>query len=70
MHYVAVLLGAKVNGDFQSFPIGKVGNDDIGKNLVRQIKAAGMDTKNISILKNKALYSVFVFNIPITQAEI
>lgn len=59
MHYVTVLLGAKVNGDFQSFPIGNVGNDDIGKNLVRQMKEVGMYTKNISITDNlSTLFSV------------
>ena len=59
MHYVSVLLGAKLNGKFQSFPIGKVGNDEIGKNLIAQIKAAGMDTKNVTMVDNcSTLYSV------------
>lgn len=59
MHYVSVLLGAKVNGKFQSFPIGKVGNDDIGRNLVEKIKAVGMDTKNVTIADNySTLFSV------------
>jgi len=59
MHYVSVLLGAKPNGEFQSFPIGKVGNDDIGKNLIAQMKAAGMDTKNVTMVDNcSTLYSV------------
>jgi ribokinase len=30
MHYISVLLGAGINGTFQSYPIGKVGNDDTG----------------------------------------
>ena len=59
MHYVSVLLGAKPNGLFQSFPIGKVGNDDIGKSLVKKIKAAGMDTRNVTIIDNySTLFSV------------
>jgi sugar/nucleoside kinase (ribokinase family) len=59
MHYVSVLLGAKPNGEFQSFPIGKVGNDDIGKNLVEQIKAVGMDTKNVTRVDDcSTLFSV------------
>lgn len=59
MHYVSVLLGAKVNGDFQSFPIGKVGNDDTGRNLIEKIKAVGMDTKNVTIADNcNTLFSV------------
>ena len=49
MHYISILLGAEVNGDFQSFPIGKVGNDDIGKNLVQKLKAVGMDIKNVTV---------------------
>jgi len=59
MHYVSVLLGAKPNGLFQSFPIGKVGKDDIGKSLVKKIKAAGMDTRNVTIIDNySTLFSV------------
>ena len=49
MHYIAILLGAKVNGDFQSYPVGKVGNDEIGKSLLSQMKAVGMDIKNVSV---------------------
>jgi len=59
MHYVSVLLGAKANGEFQSFPIGKVGNDDIGKSLIEQIKAVGMDTTNVTVVDDcSTLYSV------------
>ena len=59
MHYIAVLLGAKINGNFQSFPIGKVGNDDNGKNLIEMMEAVGMDTKNITISeRNNTLFSV------------
>jgi len=59
MHYVSVLLGATVNGKFQSFPIGKVGNDDIGRNLIENIKAVGMDTGNVRIVDGyNTLFSV------------
>jgi sugar/nucleoside kinase (ribokinase family) len=59
MHYIAVLLGAKEGGDFQSFPIGKVGNDDIGKNLIRQMKETGMATGSIDTVdKSNTLFSV------------
>ncbi len=59
MHYISVLLGAEVNGDFQLFPIGNVGNDDAGKHLLRQMKEAGMQTKNIGISDNlRTLFSV------------
>ena len=59
MHYVAVLLGAKPGGEFQSYPIGKVGNDDIGKNLITMMRAAGMDVSNVSTSGDRStLYSV------------
>jgi sugar/nucleoside kinase (ribokinase family) len=59
MHYVSVLLGAKENGQFQSFPIGKVGNDDIGKNLIGKMKAVGMDVKNVTAAHDySTLFSV------------
>ena len=49
MHYISILLGAEVNGDFQAFPIGKVGNDEIGKKLVHKLRAVGMDTKHVNV---------------------
>jgi sugar/nucleoside kinase (ribokinase family) len=59
MHYVSILLGAKPNGEFQSFPIGKVGNDHTGKILMEQIKSVGMDTKNVTMVDNcSTLFSV------------
>jgi sugar/nucleoside kinase (ribokinase family) len=59
MHYVAILLGAKPDGDFQSFPIGKVGNDDIGKQLICMMSDAGMNVSNVEILNNRStLFSV------------
>ena len=59
MHYVAVLLGAKPDGDFQSFPIGKVGNDDIGKNLLCMMAEKGMNISNVEIINDRStLFSV------------
>jgi sugar/nucleoside kinase (ribokinase family) len=59
MHYIAILMGAKINGEFQSFPIGQVGNDDIGKNLIEMMKAVGMDVKTVSICNDSStLFSV------------
>ncbi len=59
MHYVSVLLGAKAGGKFQSFPIGKVGNDHTGKELIEMMKKAGMNTKYISISADSStLFSV------------
>ena len=59
MHYVSVLLGAKPDGAFQSFPIGKVGNDEIGKQLICMMSDAGMNVSNVEILNNRStLFSV------------
>ncbi len=59
MHYVAVLLGAKPGGEFQCYPIGKVGNDDVGKNLVSMMETVGMEVSNISTSDDRStLYSV------------
>jgi sugar/nucleoside kinase (ribokinase family) len=59
MHYIAVLLEAKPGGKFQSFPIGKVGNDQTGKMLINQMMDAGMDTSFVKISGEHAtLFSV------------
>lgn len=59
MHYIAVLLGAQHDGDFEAYPIGKVGNDQTGRNLISQMNNAGMDTAHIKISKEHAtLFSV------------
>lgn len=59
MHYIAVLLGAEPGGEFQSFPIGKVGNDEIGAQLTVQMSEVGMDTKNISVCEtSRTLFSI------------
>jgi len=59
MHYIAVLLGAKPTGKFRSFPIGKVGNDEIGARILAQMSDVGMVTENISVCGNsRTLFSV------------
>lgn len=59
MHYIAVLLGAGKTGSFQSFPIGKIGNDDVGHRLRSMMEIAGMDTGHVTISNNAAtLFSV------------
>src|ERR1044072_7443974 len=59
MHYVSVLLGAKTDDEFQSFPIGKVGNDDIGKSLLSTMKDVGIDISNVQISDDSStLFSV------------
>lgn len=59
LHYISVLLGSNINGNFQIFPIGKVGNDDMGKKLVQEMKSVGMVTENIYISSDSStLFSV------------
>ena len=49
LHYVSVLMGAAKKGEFQSFPIGKVGKDEVGLRLLEQMRAAGMDTSYVEV---------------------
>jgi sugar/nucleoside kinase (ribokinase family) len=43
-HYVSVLMGARpVGGGFRVLPIGKVGDDAVGRRLIDEMAAAGMD---------------------------
>jgi len=59
MHYIAVLQGAGKGGAFQSFPIGKIGNDDQGSRLQSMMEKAGMDTGQITVTDHAAtLFSV------------
>jgi sugar/nucleoside kinase (ribokinase family) len=47
MHYISVLLGASTEGNFQSYAIGKVGDDETGRKLVGMMHDAGIDTSHI-----------------------
>ena len=75
MHYIAVLLGADRNGKFQMYPIGKVGNDETGKNLLKQMESVGMSTDHVSISPDRATMFSVCFQYPdhaggnITTAE-
>lgn len=58
MHYISVLLGAE-SGTFQSYNIGKVGNDDTGRSLIKMMENAGMITDHINISHDRStLFSV------------
>lgn len=58
LHYLSVLLGAKT-GNFKTFPIGKVGNDGVGKELVDMMREVGMNTKYVSMCDDgNTLFSV------------
>ncbi|HHN46100.1 MAG TPA: hypothetical protein ENN09_01545, partial [Planctomycetes bacterium] len=43
-HYAAVLAGAGAPDGMRVLPVGKVGDDDAGRRLVAEMRAAGMDT--------------------------
>jgi sugar/nucleoside kinase (ribokinase family) len=59
LHYISVLLGARPGGEFQSFPIGAVGNDTVGKKLLQDMKRSGMDINNVTIKEDHStLFSV------------
>ncbi len=46
-HYVARLLGAGAGSDFCVIPIGKVGDDAPGRQMILEMKAAGMETDHV-----------------------
>lgn len=47
LHYISVLLGAEPGGKFNVFPIGRVGDDVQGGQLVCEMKKAGMVIDNV-----------------------
>lgn len=58
-HYVAVLLGAQINGGFQVWPIGKVGEDEPGQGLIDEMEKIGIQTKLVNIAHGlSTMYSV------------
>ena len=75
MHYISVLLGAEDDGSFQVYPIGKVGNDETGKNLLKQMQSVGMNTGHVKISDQHATMFSVCFQYPdhaggnITTAE-
>jgi ribokinase len=59
-HYVAVLLGADPSGvPFHVVPVGKVGDDEPGHRMLREMSCAGMDVRRVQIVKDRpTLFSV------------
>lgn len=58
LHYISVLLGNSQNG-FQVYPIGAVGDDAAGINLVNEMRMVGMDIGNVIVLPGAStLFSV------------
>ena len=59
MHYVAVLSGATPGGRFRSLPVGRVGDDEVGQRLIRQMQQVGMDTVGVTTsVDQRTLFSV------------
>lgn len=59
-HYVQVLLGE----DFRTFPIGKVGDDAAGKQLISEIAGVGMDTRYLEVVDGGSTLRSFCFVYP------
>ena len=59
-HYVKVLLGQ----EFQVFPIGKVGDDEIGKKILNEMKEIDLSLKYVGIEKGKNTLFSFCFIYP------
>ena len=59
-HYPAVLLGARPAGEpFHVLPLGRVGDDEQGRRLREEMRAAGMDVRYVETMRGrKTLLSV------------
>jgi len=59
-HYMAVLLGADPSGlPFHVVPIGKVGDDERGHRMLKEMSAVGMDIGRVEMVKDRpTLFSV------------
>jgi sugar/nucleoside kinase (ribokinase family) len=59
-HYARTLLGP----DFETYPIGNVGNDAAGRRLADEMAAAGMSTDHIRVLPDLPTLFSFCFQYP------
>lgn len=59
-HYVKVILGA----DFPVFPVGKIGDDDIGRSLYNEMEQAGLDMEYVRFSENDRTLFGFCFLYP------
>jgi sugar/nucleoside kinase (ribokinase family) len=59
LHYISVLLGAAPGGKFNVIPIGKIGDDSQAKQLLCEMKNAGMVIDNVlTVCDASTLFSV------------
>jgi sugar/nucleoside kinase (ribokinase family) len=64
-HYPAVLLGATESGEpFHVLPVGKVGDDEAGARLRREMAAAGMDVRFVEALAGAPTLQSVCFQYP------
>lgn len=64
-HYVAVLLGAHPSGTpFHVLPIGKVGNDAIGRRLLDEMRQAGIDARFVEPMEGRSTLLSVCFQYP------
>jgi sugar/nucleoside kinase (ribokinase family) len=64
-HYAAVLLGAEVSGEpFHVVPIGKLGHDDPGRRLRREMEDAGMDLRLVGDVAGRPTLQSVCFQYP------
>ncbi len=59
-HYVKTLLGT----DFNTIPVGKVGDDDIGMRLCDEMREAGLNMSYVEVSKNDQTLFSFCFIYP------
>ncbi|UCB46643.1 MAG: carbohydrate kinase family protein [Spirochaetota bacterium] len=59
-HYVKTLMGSS----FEVFPIAKVGNDDVGRNLMSEIEEIGLNTNYMDTCINEKTLFSFCFIYP------
>jgi sugar/nucleoside kinase (ribokinase family) len=60
IHYIAKFLGSDPSGSpFHVVPVGKVGDDPVGRQLIREMSDAGIDTRFVAARNNRpTLFSV------------
>ena len=64
-HYVAALLhDSTAESPFQILPVGKVGNDDEGRRLLREMNGVGLDTRHVDIVEGKPTLLSICFQYP------
>ncbi len=59
-HYVQTLLGSQ----FTTIPIGKVGDDEVGERLLREMREAGLDMRHVQIAPDSQTLFSFCFIYP------